>query len=175
MYRFINQLRLIFGGRKMEERYSIGDIAKYFLSKSSMTPKKLQKILYFSYSWYLAIMNDNKEHLTIKLFENNFEAWIHGPVDSSIYSEYKKYGADRIPKLDGITNNIQEEDMEILDEVWDVYGKYTANQLESISHQHDPWRITRETNDCSSFDWCNASIPDDIIFNYYTKQLVNNN
>lgn len=148
------------------------NIANFYLSKESMTPKKLQKILYFAYSWYLALMNEKEEDLDIKLFNGNFEAWIHGPVYPPIYRKYKSYRADKIPMVKEFsTDELNEEDIEILDSVWDVYGKYTANELESISHQHDPWKLTRENNKCDSSAWCNEDISDKLIFNYYTKQM----
>ena len=155
-----------------EAKFKATEIAKFYLSKDSMTPKKLQKILYFAYSWYLTLMNENKNELNIKLFDGNFEAWIHGPVYPSIYQEYKNYRADLLPQMHYKLFTLTEEDEEILNDVWDVYGKYTANQLESISHQHDPWKYTRKNNNCSSSDWCNEIINDELIFDYYTKQLA---
>ena len=167
-------LKRIFGGKDMEGRYKVEDIANYYLSKDAMTPKKLQKILYFAYSWYLAIMNENSQDLRVKLFDNHFEAWIHGPVCPEIYTKYKHKGATKIDKFTNLSKlpKFDEEDLEILDDVWNVYGKYSANQLESITHQHDPWRKARKDNNCSSFDWCNAEIDDKTIFEYYAKELV---
>lgn len=161
----------ILGGINMEERYSVNDISNYFLSKEAMTPKKLQKILYFAYSWYLAMMNDTGEDLEFRLFNNHFEAWIHGPVCPDIYSRYKHKGGTYIDKYVGELPDIDNEDMDILEQVWEVYGEYSANELESITHQHDPWKITRKENGCSRFDWCNADIKDRLIFDYYAKQL----
>lgn len=45
-------------------------------SKYEITPKKLQKILYYAQAWFLA--NEGKP-----LFENDvFEAWRHGTAES---------------------------------------------------------------------------------------------
>ena len=169
----INLINTIKGRVSMNKdiRYNVDEIANYFLSKSEMTPKKLQKILYFAYAWYLAIMNESKDELNIKLFNNQFEAWIHGPVCPEIYAEYKSYGANPIPKKDGITTEFTREDLDVLEQVWDVYGQYTANQLESITHQHDPWINTRKKANCSTFDWCNSVISDESIFEYYASKL----
>ncbi|HFD2038288.1 TPA: Panacea domain-containing protein [Clostridium perfringens] len=147
------------------------NIAKFYLSKGSMTPKKLQKILYFAYSWYMAIMNEEDE-INVKLFDGPFEAWIHGPVYPPIYREYKSYRADMIPKIENfVPSDLNLEDIEVLENVWDVYGGYTANELESISHQHDPWKLTRLNNDCNELSWCNGEIKDELIYNYYVKQM----
>lgn len=170
IFKFV--LELVGGGKMKEEiRYSVEDIANYFLSKAKMTPKKLQKVLYFAYAWYLAIMNESKDELRIKLFDENFEAWIHGPVCPKIYQKYKYKGADLIEQYNGEMPNITEEDKEILEQVWEVYGKYSANELESISHQHDPWRITRDKNNCSASDWCNEIINDELMFEYYGSKI----
>ena len=32
---------------------TVSNVAKWFLSKESMTPKKLQKIVYYAYAWFL--------------------------------------------------------------------------------------------------------------------------
>lgn len=152
---------------------SAEEIARFYLNKESMTPKKLQKIMYFAYSWYLALMNDNKDEEFIKLFDEDFEAWIHGPVCPSIFQKYKHYRGNMIPQIlgDYKNENLNSEDIEILDEVWQVYGSYTANQLESISHQHDPWKKTREKNNCGDFSWCNDKIDNELIFEYYITQM----
>ena len=153
--------------------YSVEDIANYFLSvNDKISPKKIQKLIYFSYSWYLALMNEKIDELDNRLFENRFEAWIHGPVDPVLYQKYKEKGASYIDLYTGRLANFLEEDKEILDNIWDEYGGYTANQLESISHQHDPWKIARQNAKCSSVDWCDALITDVLIFDYYTQQLA---
>ena len=38
-----------------EVKYSIGNIADWFLSQSSMTHKKLQKLCYYLQAWSLAL------------------------------------------------------------------------------------------------------------------------
>ncbi|MBZ9688487.1 DUF4065 domain-containing protein [Clostridium estertheticum] len=156
----------------MEIRYEVQDIANYFLSKSEkITPKKIQKLLYFAYSWYLAMMNDSVNMIETKLFDASFEAWIHGPVCPQIYSDYKKFGANNIGKYKGKLVDFTEDDLDVLDQIWNIYGKYNANQLESITHQHDPWKKTRKKAKCSTNDWCCEEISDKLIFNYYVEKL----
>ncbi|WP_374049741.1 type II toxin-antitoxin system antitoxin SocA domain-containing protein [Paenibacillus larvae] len=33
-----------------------------------------------------------------KLFDDNFEAWVHGPVNPQLYTEYREYGWQEIPQ-----------------------------------------------------------------------------
>lgn len=53
---------------------TIFQLAEAFLSIEPQTLTKLQKLCYYSDAWYLAQTDD-------ELFENHFEAWVHGPVD----------------------------------------------------------------------------------------------
>ena len=68
--------------------YSAQDVANWFLAKADyeagdvITPLKLQKLLYYAQGWTLAILNKN-------LFEEDFQAWTHGPAIPSIYRKYK--------------------------------------------------------------------------------------
>jgi len=64
-------------------------IAKHILKicadhGDNLTNLKLQKLLYYSQAWYLALNDET-------LFSDDIEAWVHGPVVSSVYQEYKKY------------------------------------------------------------------------------------
>ncbi|MBS1456852.1 MAG: DUF4065 domain-containing protein, partial [Clostridium sp.] len=52
------------------------------LSFGSMSNKKLQKICYYIYSWYLTLYNH-------KIAPLKFEAWVHGPVSRELYNQYK--------------------------------------------------------------------------------------
>ena len=70
-------------------KYSIYDVADWFLSKSIMTHKKLQKLCYYAQAWSLAL-ND------YKLVNTDFQAWIHGPVSYPLYEKFKKFGYEPI-------------------------------------------------------------------------------
>ena len=150
--------------------YKIEDIANYFLAKESMTPKKLQKILFYAYSWFLTIENESVNELENRLFENKFEAWVHGPVVVTIYQKYKDYGFWDIPKYKGDLTNFPESVISILDEVWEVYGAYSGHDLESITHREDPWKKARIG--CDVFERSNHLISDTDIYKYYTAQML---
>ena len=42
-----------------EGKYSVFDIANWFLTKGQMTHKKLQKLCYYAKAWYLALYDMN--------------------------------------------------------------------------------------------------------------------
>lgn len=69
-------------------------VANYFLDKAredgvDLSPMKLQKLIYFAHGWHLAIYGE-------PLIDESVEAWAWGPVISSIYHDFKKYGRDPI-------------------------------------------------------------------------------
>lgn len=118
------------------------DVANYFLSKSSMTHKKLQKMVYYAYSRY--IYNNNNDENTIKqvLFDEIPEAWIHGPVFPSIYQIYKKYNWNPIPKYIGAIK-IDKFICDFLDRIYSEYNRYNADELEYMTHQELAWKNAR--------------------------------
>lgn len=144
-------------------------IAKWFLSKESMSPKKIQKLVYYAYSWYLTLMNDSVEYLNNKLFDEEIKAWVHGPVVNSIYQEYRDYKFNEVPKQEIDENEFDEDTLDVLNQVWDVYGQYNANELESITHQEEPWISAR--GGLSPLENGYDSIDDRIIFEYYLGQM----
>ena len=116
------------------------DIANYFFllvqkKGGSITNKKLQKVLYYSQAWSLALRG-------VPLFEDPIEAWIHGPVVPKVYHHYKKSGFGPI-SIKPVTSSLSLEIQEFLDEVWRVYGKYDAEYLEILSHSEAPWILAR--------------------------------
>lgn len=152
--------------------YDVNYIANFFLSKASMTPKKLQKLLYYAYSWVLTILNDDVKNLNKKLFNDRIEAWVHGPVIPSMYGYYKKYGWDEIPKVEKFDKSKLSPDvLNVLEQVWDVYGEYSANQLEIITHNEKPWIEAR--GDVAAWESTTNKISDETIFNFYTEQAEN--
>ena len=148
-------------------KYSYNDVADWFLvkGKGKISSKKLQKLVYYAYAWVLTLLNDSSEELNIRLFDDaKFEAWVHGPVLRNLYAEYASYGFENIeePKEQPeFVDDIQD----ILEQVWEVYGSYSGNQLESMTQQEVPWKNAHK--DLSSLDSNSNSINDRDIFNFY--------
>lgn len=156
--------------------YNVLDVADWFIKKAQeeggeISPKKLQKLLYYAYSWSLVFFNDSSDDLSEKLFENNIEAWVHGPVIPEVYHEYKTYGYNPIVK-DVIKPRFSEDTEDVLKQVWNIYGGYNGNQLESITHQEEPWIEAR--GDSKPLDASNNLLNDKTIFSYYISELEMN-
>lgn len=109
-------------------------IGQYFLSKNSnLTEIQIQKLVYYAYSWYM-VKNNGK-----KLFDEKPQAWVHGPVFRSLFDSMKNYKKfSSISELD-----IDEEVEEFLDIIYNVYGKYSGNELEKMTHNELPWMRAR--------------------------------
>ena len=103
---------------------TIFDIANFFRSKESMTHKKLQKLVYYAYAWYIALYNEKSSNIVNKLcLDTKFEAWVHGPVSRILYNKYSNsYGI--IDKFNGSVNkNITGELKSFLENIYSVFGK----------------------------------------------------
>lgn len=150
--------------------YSVQDVANWFLNVlPDVTNKKLQKLVYYAYAWYLVLNNESADGLELKFFENKFEAWVHGAVYPELYGDYKKYGSGVIPKYDGQLAKFSEDEIDVLNQILEVYGGYTGNQLESICHQENPWRDAR--GDLAPYEPSNEPIKDKAIFDCYSARL----
>lgn len=118
------------------------EIALYFIRLSEMQDEesisnlKLQKLLYYSQGLHLALYDQC-------LFPEPIEAWMHGPVVPKIYQKYKAnfskvvsdQNSDAIPKF-------TDKEREVLDEVYNVYGQYSAWKLREMTHDELPWKDT---------------------------------
>lgn len=122
--------------------YKALDIAKMLINKAAsddggdlLTNLKLQKLLYYEQGFHLA-------YFGTQLFEENIEAWQYGPVVPDVYNYFKKYGKNVIePEECGIQISDKEE-CALFDEVYSVYGKYSAFGLMNMTHSESPWAST---------------------------------
>ena len=148
---------------------TVFDVANWFLANTSdVTNKKLQKLTYYAYSWHLTLSNDSPDDLSVRLFPNKFEAWVHGAADPELYAAYKKFGSSCIPHYADAIESFSPDEINILGQVNSTYGRYNGNELESINHQEDPWIKARK-----NLPWYEPShelIKDIDIFNYYSRQ-----
>jgi uncharacterized phage-associated protein len=119
-------------------------ILKYCNEKeiTDCSNKKMQKLLYYTQAWSLALRGK-------KIFDDDIEAWLHGPVVRQVYDKYKEYGFDPIPsesvKYD--ESCFTDEDLRFTDSVLEVYCKYDADYLEYRTHVESPWQEGRRNKD----------------------------
>lgn len=145
------------GGLKMT---SIFDVARFFLSKNSMSHLKLQKMCYYSQAWYLAIFNK-------RLFNEAFQAWLHGPVSPKLYRHYAQWKFYEISQYTGTVD--LDTGIEIfLEMIYEIYGGYSGGQLEELTHSEDPWIQARD----GAEEYCTNIISDDSMAEYYKNMLL---
>ena len=121
---------------------SVFEVAKYFLSLVDedegelMSHLKLQKLVYYAQGFHLAVFD-------APLFPEKIKAWTHGPVVPELYNEYKRYGNMPIPAISDIDlSQYTEEVKGLLDEIYDVYGQYSAWKLANLTHEEPPYTQT---------------------------------
>ncbi len=94
---------------------------------------KLQKLVYYAQGFYSAIFNK-------ALFNNEISAWSHGPVVPELYHNYKNYGRDGIPlSTDFDKASLSQEEFDLVEEVFEVFGQYSAWKLRNMTHEETPW------------------------------------
>lgn len=146
----------------MKDEYKAIDIAKYFINELHPEPLKLQKLLYFargfSYAFY------DKE-----LFNDDFEAWVHGPVIPSIYHEYKSYEYNPID-LNYKLKDFNKDVIDLLEYVKKNYAKYDGKYLEEITHKEEPWLLSRTGLDPD--ERSDKTIPKSNIASYFTSCVL---
>ncbi len=120
-------------------------VANYFLAKSrnageSLSPMKIQKLVYIAHGWHLALSRG------ACLIGSAVEAWSYGPVIPELYHEFKVFGAGAITRdakfgFGESRGTLSEFQTQLLDRVWKVYGGLTAVQLANMTHQEGtPWK-----------------------------------
>lgn len=117
-------------------RYSVFDIANWFLIKEEMTQKKLQKLCYYAQAWCYALKG-------YRLEDTDYQAWVHGPVSPALWERFKSFRYDPIKIKGALRLNIKAEDVALLEDVWDTYGDNTGNALEALTHRELPWMEAR--------------------------------
>ncbi|MEO0986863.1 MAG: type II toxin-antitoxin system antitoxin SocA domain-containing protein [Cyanobacteria bacterium J06639_14] len=97
----------------------------------SITPLKLQKLLYYSQAWNLVFSGR-------PLFSEKIEAWVHGPVIPRVYQFYKKFGGGSIKNTKEFAV-LSKREKEVLEMVCQVYGDCSPYYLEELTHSELPW------------------------------------
>ena len=118
----------------------------------SITPMKLQKLVYFAHAWSLVIFNR-------PLIIEDIRAWQYGPVINSLYHEFKCFGSQAINVLGTryeacserfIIPSIKHEDKqtrELIEKVWEEYNGFSAVELSTMTHaQGSAWEVTKDAH-----------------------------
>lgn len=152
----------------MEIQYTANDIADWFLRSvdreagDSITHLKLQKLVYYAEAW-------SKTVLDKELFEEDFQAWAHGPVVRSVFDRFNGSGWDALPLPDSEPIEFTEEVEGLLNDVMSIYGQHSAKYLENLTHSEDPWIIARDGKEPE--EKSDKVIPKESMVEYYKTLL----
>ncbi len=136
----------------------------------NMSHLKLQKLLYYIQSWHLVFFDKEK------LFDDSFEAWVHGPVSRKIYNYFKEQSLihkelEKNSDFNIDLNSIlSQEQVELIDDVLEEYGDKTPYHLECLTHEEKPWIEAR--GNCSISERCDNTISEDTIKEYYESLIA---
>ena len=150
---------------------SAKDVAQYILSKQNVEAQdiisnlKLQKLTYYAQGFTLALTGK-------PLFSEEIQAWDHGPVVPSLYHDYKRFeGGAILPpspeEVAAVESRLSNKQKEIIDEVYDVYGQFSAWKLRNLSHEDAPW--------IDHYGKLNPVISPSEMQTYFKTLLINNN
>lgn len=146
---------------------NIYDVAKCFISKSvpetkkGINPEKLQRLVFYAQALSFAIHKK-------PLFNEDFEAWVYGPMSPELYYEYRKYRNKDIPKQD-IKVSEKSFDNIIIKAIWKMYGEYDHVYLQRKVVRELPFKVIRSKYDF--WESSNETIPKDLINEYYSRKF----
>ena len=127
-----------------------------------LTPMQLIKLVYIAHGWMLGLYHR-------PLVKDEVQAWQYGPVIPSLYNALRKYRSQAVTELiPASRTRIDESAQNILDQVYDRYGRMSGPALSRLTHAAGtPWDHTYVPG---SFG---IVIPTDMIEDYYAQLGAN--
>lgn len=147
-------------------------VADYFLAfaqqcEEPITNLKLNKLVYYTQAWHLALFKE-------PLFDDEIQAWVHGPVLPVVYDTYKQFKwtpiiVDQLA-LEDIEQQFSSDQQTLLADIVEVYFPETAYALEQLTHREDPWLAPREG--LAPYEPSSSPITHDSMRWYYARKLT---
>ncbi len=141
---FQDKLELCKKPKGCEKVYTAMNIAseiirQYGEHQKPITNLKLQKILYYVQTYSL----QNSGHA---LFDDDFQAWRHGPVIPEVYDIFRKYVSDDIKKDDQtvLSNRVEidETSKSMVEKIVEKTLPLDAWDMVYKTHETRPWKDT---------------------------------
>ncbi|WP_242264153.1 type II toxin-antitoxin system antitoxin SocA domain-containing protein [Bacillus cereus group sp. BfR-BA-01400] len=151
---------------------TVRQVANFFLNLSeentewAVTHLKLQKLVYYAQAWFVTLYPNEEP-----LFNEQIEAWVHGPVCRELYNQHRAAGYrtlflgedEEVPVFE------REEELRAVAAVWETYGNKDGKYLEALTHNEDPWLQAR--GDLRDYDHATNIIPIETMRDYYGQRL----
>lgn len=157
---------------KTEPATTYQAVADYFIALSNETQNlisnlKLQKMVYYAQAWSLTILDR-------PLFDEDFQAWVHGPVLPALYAQYRHFTWKPIQREDlgegalaRCMNQFDEFTQQLLVDVAKEYFGLEPYHLERLTHSEEPWQKAR--NGLPDDEPSTAVISKEEMKRYYTQ------
>jgi uncharacterized phage-associated protein len=101
-----------------------------------MTNMKLQKLLYYAQGTCIALHNQ-------PLFNADIRKWQYGPVVPEVYYHYRENGRNIINPPEEIElRDLSPEQLEVIRDVYNFFGQFSAVKLMHLTHSELPWETT---------------------------------
>lgn len=158
--------------------FNVKELAAYLnylhncLYHEDISPLKLQKVLFFLFGeWgsFVKKADENNDGFSLKkfspyLFDEDFEAWIYGPVVRKVYNEFQneKIEENKIFK----TSDEQYVGAFIKDLAEELF-QLSDFRLVELSHQMECWKNNFRQSD----EYHNTIIDKDLIINEFASQV----
>ncbi len=112
-------------------------VAKYIakVSAEPVSNLKLQKLLYYVQGWHLGFYGK-------AAFTADIQAWAHGPVVPNVFLALRHLRWNPVP-IPAETITLEPHLENHIHSVLHAYGKFTAADLERLSHTEKPWLDAR--------------------------------
>ena len=165
---------------KLIDRY----IALSLLTKKmSVSPLKLQKLLYYSQAWSMVFFGRDRQ-----LFAEVPQAWVNGPVYPVIYEMWRSRNMCEhlMPSDFGIEEdmvesafedttknlNLDGDEIQLLEQIVLKYGSKSQNHLIFLTHSELPWCEKREG--LEPYERSTKELSLDTMYNYYKERHTQN-
>ena len=122
-----------------------------------LTPMQILKLVYISHGWMLGLLDQ-------PLILETVEAWRYGPVVRSLYRRYRRYRGGPIPEGGNAHDEaLDDQQANLVDQVFRGYGSYTGIELSRLTHQPDtPWDTAWNSG--------MSVIPNELIRDHYRRR-----
>ena len=148
------------------------ELSKYILALAGNAAHlKLQKLVYYTEAYHLAYFEES-------LIDDQFEAWLHGPVSRKLWNYYKERSniydpiicdVDRDTLIADVERKLTEDQIELINDVFKEYGQESAYALECMTHKEGPWLNARKGY--AADDKCEVVIDKETMKTFYQQYL----
>lgn len=135
-----------------------------------MSHLKLQKLLYYCDAYNLAYFGE-------PLIDEQFEAWVHGPVCREVYNSLRDksilysdvaFNGDYNPS-ETVELTLTSDQQEVITHVLANLSKWTGLELEAATHDEDPWREARKGY--APGEKCSKHISKETMLRFYLDEI----